>query len=207
VEPVPPVNRPADAGTIIATILSHLAALQNSPQLGSSTITNGALQVTDALGNVTVQVGLLPDGVTFGLGVLPYGGTQLQQVGGTLFVAPPDAVNVATNAAEVAFGAPNLITARIGNSGLALVSVSGYLSTGVAGQQASIKVRLDGTGTPSGFCSASSGAGSVSFTSGSSRMISGLAPGVHSFSLTFSSINDGSGLCNFSKVMMMVQPL
>lgn len=144
----------------------------------------------------------------YGLGVAPAtGGTPgtLQQVGGALYVAAPNTDNV-TNTTWSNFGTPSSITAEIGPSGSALITVTAELSTNnTAGCEPQVGVALDG-GTPVARLAASvATAAGINGTYCRTYRHDGLTAGSHTWQLAYQVGNPGSA--SFDVVAMTVQPL
>ena len=158
----------------------------------------------DPSGTEEVRVGQLnASPQIYGLGVLPYGGSELQQVGGFIGITPTG-VTGATNTAYTAFGGTSTITAEIGPSTTALVSVHADIATGGSNVQGNVGVQLDG-GTWYDFylmsCSATSGA---QVFAGNSNFWTGISPGSHTFTLGYKTAN---GAVTFNDPLLIVQPL
>ena len=174
---------------------------------GGVEVNSNGLEVYNG-STLEVLAGLLSASpVIYGLGVLPHGGSQLQQVGGAISGAVTSASNV-TNTAWAYFTSGAVSAAEIGPSGEALISLNGRISTGTATEQGTLGVGVD-SAAPSGYpvATLSSNAGAVSGTVSIQFVWSGLSAGVHSFSPWYETANNGSSTCSFSEVVLTVQPL
>lgn len=79
---MPEINHPSTAGTMLGDLMARLSRIEHSPQIGSTTISNGALIITDAAGNSLIYLGQLPD-ATYGLAVYDPAGHQLLKLDAT----------------------------------------------------------------------------------------------------------------------------
>jgi len=174
---------------------------------GSVTVDSGGLHVYDASSNEEVRAGLLnATPAIYGLGVRPYGGTHLQQVGGSLQVNAPTASSVTSNGVWTNFGSPSSITCEVGPSGQVEISVSGFLGTFGSNQQGLIGVAIDGTNVGTWASLSVAAAGGVSGFVGSSYTLppGTLSVGSHTFQLQYQT---GANAESFTSVSMAVQPL
>lgn len=141
----------------------------------------------------------------YGVAVAPSTGSApgtLQQVGGSISVAPPDANGVAANTSWTHFGSPSSLTAMVGPSGTALVTTVGYIvvhTTGTTG--GSIGVSVDG-GTPNLWNAV--GQTNTSVLASAQYPVTGLSTGTHTFQLAYQT---GASVVDFDFVTMTVQPL
>ena len=178
------------------------------PVMFIGTDTNGvpALKVFSPTGTEEVRLGEInASPPIYGLAVRPYGGSELQQVGGSITVGPIAALNV-NNTSWTDFGAVSSITADIGPSGLALVSVVAQISTNLANQEGIVGVAVDGVNQGT-WVSISADCPGVSTTLGSTYPVGGtLTPGTHTFQLQYLTANNGSHTVSFYG-SMTVQPL
>lgn len=157
----------------------------------------------DSSGTEQVRVGELSSSpAVYGLGVLPYGGGALQRVGGVSQATGSDVTNV-TSTSPVPVPS-SLVTVELGPSGQAQVTVNTEIATGGGGQEGFCAVSID-DGSPGGGVIASGGSAVNSSTS-STRVYSGLAPGVHTFSLAVW-VGGASANCSFYGPTIIVQPL
>lgn len=169
-------------------------------------IDSTGLHVYNSSGTEEVAAGLLNSSpVQYGLAVLPYGGSLLQAVVGFLTVQPPELDNV-TSTPWTAFGSPNTVTAEIGPSGQASVTVNVGIATNTANEQGLVGVSTDG-GTAVTYASLSSAAGAVSSVVAGQIVVTGLSPGTHTFQLQYQTANDGTSKCSFYGPALIVQPL
>jgi len=146
----------------------------------------------------------------YGVAVLPYGGSTLQQVGGTLFGAITSVVSNAV--AWTAFSPTGLVTAQIGPSGEAEITLVGRIATGDAGQEGFIGVLIDGAttppaGAPQVRASESVGVGGLNVSGTTSWVATGLSAGTHTFQPAFLTANNGALNVGFSGVAVIVNPL
>lgn len=163
------------------------------------------LHVYNDSGTEEVAAGLLnPSPAIYGLGVLPHGGTQLQQVGGFLWVAPP-AVNNVTNTAWTDFGSPSSITAEIGPSGEAAVAASSQLvSATSSGGVPGFGVSIDGGATIQ-LLGGLSMSGIAETFSSTQTVVTGLSAGSHTFQFQYQSANGNQ--VDLDDNFAIVQPL
>jgi hypothetical protein len=154
-----------------------------------------------------VQVGLVSSSPTiYGLAVLPYGGSQLQQVGGAIFAEPQGAPNV-TNTTATPFGGSSSVTCEIGPSGLALVTAQCQIATGAGGQFATVLVQVDGGSWFEFLNVSTSASGGTTVLSGSTYPWGNLTPGTHTFRIGYLTGNNGTATASFTGPVLTVQPL
>jgi hypothetical protein len=165
-----------------------------------------------------VSLGELSSGL-WGLGVLPYGGSQLQQVGGALSALTADEQQSTASWSNLT-GDPS-VTVDIGPSGEALVMIGCRISTGGAANQnmeGVVGVQVDGAATPYGYNSSTpltgpyiyastAAAGGVSVSGTITIQVTGLSAGTHTFSLLYATANISGGSVGFSGRFVTVQPL
>ena len=154
------------------------------------------LEVLDNSGNVEVKLGQLnASPPIYGLGVLPSGGTQLQQVGGFGNVLPAQALNQ-TNTSYLAFGAPNGVTTTIGPSGRALIMLTANIITSGTGM---VGVQVD-----SGLFGSLLVVNNANLLVGDFTVMSGMTAGSHTFTMGY---NTNGVSSSFTSPQMIVQPL
>ena len=141
----------------------------------------------------------------YGLAVRPYGGSLLQQVGGTISVSGLSAINV-TNTTWANFTGTSSVTAEIGPSGEVTISAGGHIGTGSAGQHGYIGVSIDG-GTAVSYADIGSGGGATAGTVGLTNTVSGLTAGSHTFQLQYECSGGSGTTCSFDPASISVQPL
>lgn len=193
--------------------------------LGQDSTGTAALRFRDAAGNVIVQVdvngihiyndagteearfGILNDSpAIYGLGVLPYGGSELQQVAGTQSSDPGHLNSTTVTSWTVPTGA-SALTLEIGPSGAAAVTVTGQCSTGTGGQEAYIGCQIDGASVPVSALVAS-GTGGVSISTAAGPIVVPLAANTnHTFEPVVQTAANGSSTCTFTNVLVTVTPL
>lgn len=162
------------------------------------------LHVYNATGTEEVRAGLLnASPAIYGLGVLPFGGAQLQQVGGVLSALPPDITNASTST-WTNFGSPSEVTCEVSPSGLVLVTVGGEITTSGANVEPFVGVQIDGGGTTHDLLAMSSAGGALNITGGAPLLFTGLSAGTHTFQLQYKVVNPGTA--NFLGLQMLIQP-
>jgi hypothetical protein len=163
------------------------------------------LHVYNSSGTEEVAAGLIAASL-YGLAVLPYGASTMQQVAGTETSAAGALSNTTVTTWTVPTGASTL-TMEIGPSGAAQVNVSGQCSTGTGGQEAFIGCLLDGSTVPVQAL-VSSGTGGVSLSTSKTKVITGLtANTTHTFEPVVETAANGSNNCSFSDVTVTITPL
>jgi hypothetical protein len=235
--------------TVVASLAQRVSNLETSLGNNHGTISNGNLIALYADGNVALVYGLQNDGTfglwqypdtdgaypasptvklgelttsLWGLAVLPYGGSQLQQVGGAISAFTVAEVQTASSSWANLTGDPE-VTADIGPSGEALVTICCKIATGgIANQNVEgvVGVQVDGASTPYGYnastplsgpyISASTAAANGVNVSGTiTCQVSGLSAGTHTFSLLYNTANitGGSPTVGFGPRSISVQPL
>lgn len=190
-------------GTMATAIDNNGVVRLAMGQLGDG---DWGIAVYDASGVEQARMGQLnasPE--IYGLGIRPYGGAHLQQVGGVIGpVISPNATNV-TSAAYTAFGSPNTITAEIGPSGMAIVTVQCDIATGGSNFQGFAGVQLDGAGAWTDFVTLSAAAtGGAQAQMSVGYVLTGLSVGTHTFKIGYRTAN---GQCSFFNPQFSVQPL
>jgi hypothetical protein len=200
---------PANEGWIaqrLADMQRQITELRAAQTLGAATvgsggitIQGGALTLKDATGSTT-----LARLDATGLSVLPYGGTQLQKVGGTLSTPALSAIGVNTSGAFVNFAGSPTITAVIGPSGSVLIGGSFEIDTNTAGIQGGVNVAIDGGVADVEIAKFFIVSGRGALVGGSTFRWDGLTPGTHTFTAQYSTLNAGSVDFNGN---MYVQPL
>lgn len=141
----------------------------------------------------------------YGLAVLPYGGTAMQQVGGGISLSGLSVSGV-SQTGWVTFPAPSTITAEVGPSGSVTIGGSFQLDTNTAGAQASVGVLIGGAGggiVEIGQLFISGGLGTVNGV-GAPIQWGNLSPGTHTFTAQYST--NGVGNCDMYG-SFFVQPL
>jgi hypothetical protein len=199
---MPDIPLPEDLSTYIRGMESRIRALETAPRLQNSSVVDGVTTVNDATGVVRTQFGLLSDG-TYGLAVRNPTGS-LVNVNNTLFpvigsYGPTQ--NVTATAWTLLPSGPS-VSATIGESGRALVTVTCDLGLAVTGMTAYLGFNCPTGNFLSGWLSVSSTvliAGSV----GRPVMVTGLTPGVRTFS-AIAYVTSGTG--QFSQTALIVQP-
>ena len=166
---------------------------------GGVTIQGGALTVMDATGT-TVLARL----DSTGLSVLPYGGTQLQLVGGTLSSGPLSAFGVNTAAAFVDFTGTSTLTAVIGPSGSAMIGGAFEIDVNTAGIQGAVNVAIDGGVSDLEVAKFQVSGATGAYVGGATFRWDGLTPGVHTFKAQY--VTQGAGTVDFAG-NIYVQPL
>lgn len=165
--------------------------------------------VYDDSGTEEVRLGLLNTSPPiYGLGVLPYGGTQLQQVGGTLFGFSGSTYTTTSTAWVAPPGAPS-ITAEIGPSERADVTIGAHIATGDVSQEGYIGLVVDGV-TPPDFTvgtSESVGTGGISSDVFGRFSVTGLSVGTHTFAIEVWTANNATHNVGFSNLALTVSPL
>lgn len=167
------------------------------------TVDNAGLHVYNAAGIEEVRAGKLNTGPDiYGLGVLPYGGTHLQQVVGIMSAQGNDTTNV-TSTTDTAIVNGSL-SAEIGPSGQALITVAAEIATNGVSQEGYLNVYIDGVAdVPAGLAVSASTA--VNVTSSATTVKNGLTPGVHTFALKCH-VSSGA-TCSFYTPVLTVQAL
>lgn len=167
------------------------------------------LHFYDASGTEQVRLGELnASPAVYGLGVLPPGGGSLQRVGGYVWGAADDMTNVVSNGAWITPTNADTVSAVIGPSGLAQVSVNAEIATG--GDNVEGFLGVDCGGTIYGFLGTSVGtAGGMNVSATASYIVSGLATNqVNNFVLQVETANAASGSAvNYYDMRLVVQPL
>ena len=162
------------------------------------------LHVYDDTMTEQVAAGLLNSSpAQYGLGVLPYGGTELQLVGGVLEATGANETGVTSTSWTNVSG--STVTAEIGPSGQAQVQVSVQTATGGAGQEGLCGIVIDG-GSPAYGTALIDGAGSILASVQSTIVLGGLSAGTHTFGLAVKVLG-ASANCSFYTPTITVQPL
>lgn len=163
------------------------------------------LEIFDSNGNVEAKLGQLSiSPAIYGLGVLPDGGTQLQQVGGFLNVVV-GSVTGATNTTYQAFGSPNSVTAVIGPSGQAVVTVQCNITTSGTNVEGFVGVKVDSNPFGTFLLASAGAAGGVNVQAAASFVQTGIPAGTHTWTLGYNTANPGT--VNFFNPTLTVQPL
>lgn len=190
----------------IADLQRQIIELRAAQSLGAATIGSGgitvqggAITIMDATG-ATVLARL----DATGLSVLPFGGTVLQKVGGTLSTPALSAIGVNTAAALVNFTGSPTLTAIIGPSGSVMIGGSFEIDTNTAGIQGAVNVAIDGGVADVEIAKFLVTGGHGAYVGGSTFRWDGLTPGSHTFTAQYST--QGSGTVDFDG-NMYVQPL
>lgn len=200
------VTRPDTMATIINEISNRVLSLETNIGLNNSAINGGALSVYDSAGVLRAQLGLLPNG--------DYGLYIKDSAGNTEEVLPLVSVYAGvtlstTSTTYVALTGSPSVTAVIGASGNAKVTVSAYVTAG-SNATSLVGLVVDG-GTANDVISlGNSSSGSLSMNLQTSRLMSSftgsLTPGSHTFSLKYRSSSVSSS-ATFGAVYIEVQPL
>ena len=181
------------------------------------------LHVYDTSGVEQVRLGELATTPTlYGLGVLPYGASILQQIGGAISSEVTATIDYTTSGTAAANGGPTF-SALIGPSGQALVFSSADIGMETNGDSVEMStwVVVDGdiygpvpgpVGTlnfnPVITPSTTTIAVDITQTLTGTGLLSGLTPGVHTFELWYQfNSATGSGTGSFSNRVLTVQPL
>jgi hypothetical protein len=202
---LPDIPQPENLSTYIRDLERRIRLLETAPRLQNSSVANGTTTVVDGSGVVKTQFGLLSD-ETYGLAVVNPSG-NLVNVNNTLF--PKYGFTYATQnvTATTATALPSgpSVTATIGASGLALVSVFADIGLNQANQTGYIGFINSTTGfIANGWLSITSASAVYpAATSGKSYMASGLPTGSQTFQ-TAAYVSTGN--VNFSAVTIIVQP-
>jgi hypothetical protein len=196
----------------ITDLESLVGRMMNAPSLENATIgqggiriiNDGAISVSDSAGNKRLQLdenGLRqydPSGklilqlgtlnaspAVYGLGVLPYGGTQLQLVGGTLSATGLSASSVNTSNANVTFAGTATITAVIGPAGSVMIGGSFEIDTEASGVKAGVLVNIDSGAAFVEVAAFQVVSGKGTYLGGSTFRWDGLTPGTHTFTAQY----------------------
>jgi hypothetical protein len=203
---VPDIQQPADLSSWMREIEQRLRAVESAPKMQNSSVTNGSTSVLDATGAVRTRFGLLSDG-TYGLEVQNPTGS-LVNISNTVF--PKSALQSGTqnisNTSWALLPSGPSVTATIGASGLAMVTVCADIGLNVTNQTAYVGFYNATSGYKvSGWLSVSSSSGNalVAGTSGKSILVSGLPAGSQTFAAAgFVSTSNA----NYSDPTIIVQP-
>lgn len=175
--------------------------------IGSLSDGTYGVEIFDANGNVVTKLGQLDvSPAIYGLGVLPHGGTTLQQVGGAIAIQASDVLNT-TVTSWTNFGGTSSLSTVLGPSGKALVTVSCNVQCSNPGASGLVGVAIDSNtfgGWVGSNCPVGATGGSTDTTSGSTQLVTGLSAGSHTFQLQYET--DGTA-CSFQTTTMVVQPL
>jgi hypothetical protein len=158
------------------------------------------LAMFNPAGAKVLQVGQQPSGI-YGLGVLQNG--VLQLLSGVLGNFAPASQSTASGTA-VSFGDGPTITATIGTSGSALVSIGGYILTSVAGVPNDIVVAVDGVIPRDGGGIPLLDVEGLTSVFGTA-IVDGLTPGPHVF--THQYYAGGATTATYLHRQLTVQPL
>jgi hypothetical protein len=219
------VNLPPQDGLYAAlkSLDRRLTALENQQNWG---ITDGAgvqrikaglqddgtfgIWIYDGAGNLEVKLGDLTGGA-FGLGVTNQAGV-LQRVSGVVMVEVATAENYSsTSWGDLATPGP-LVTATIGPSGQALLTLCANMNTGTppgGGETALAGLSVDGAAVladPVLKVSAGGGSGGVGTSVSLTYLLGGLSQGSHTFEMKYSVSTTGVA-GSFQDRLLSVQPL
>jgi len=163
--------------------------------------------VSDDSGNVRLQLGTLPDG-DFGLAYFTPG-TSIYQTLWPLVSDYADATISTESTSWTALAGSPTVTAVLGASGDAMVTVSAFIGMGVADSTCSIGLAVDG-GSPEQWVALSSastvGVNATTVRQLSKSGIGALTKGPHTFTLQYMT-TDGSADANFSAQCLVVEPI
>ena len=169
--------------------------------------------IRDGQGNLRVQGGLLQAGFggagEYGIVVADVNGTALEIL--PIYWQEVAALELTTSPTYTDLTTPGpTVTAIIGHSGSAMVTISTYMGVnGIAGSQAGGRVSLaiDGGAAVGDYLyySISSAAGDgIAGNQSTTIVLSGLAPGSHTFEMKYSSFNGGT--THFMTRFLQVRP-
>lgn len=165
------------------------------------------LHVYNDAGTEMVAAGLVDSSPSpYGLAVLPQSGSLVQRVGGMVYALPSDAPNV-TNTTFTAFAGSSSFSIEIGEYGGAPVTVQCSVATGGASQTGKVGVQVDGGAWREFIAVQVSVAGGIFATLGTTYPWTGLSPGAHTFTIGYSTFNNGTSTVSFSSPVLTVQPL
>lgn len=219
---------PDDAVSMILALQKRLDRIENSPQVGNTSIVAGALQILDPLGRLITALGYQPDGsvglaaydpatgtklAMFGrinLSPLQWGLTVKQGAAMQLVAGAVDdyaAVSVTSTGAVLdTFVDGPSVAVTVGPAGLAEVTIGALISPSVAGVDGDVILMVDGTvlRDSGGNVVLHSVAGAEASVS-ASAVISGLGPSAsHTFSHGYT---DFGSRANFQNRFIVVRPL
>jgi hypothetical protein len=157
------------------------------------------LAVYDAAGNKRAQMGVLDNG-DYGLGVNPVGGGTQQEVSPSIGESTNSTITVGTTPTSIVG-----LSATVGASGNALVTIGGYVQNLASNQSGFMYLYVDGVAAPGVQTSVFNSGTPIGSGASRTLLLTGLSPGSHVFSMyAASSTTSDSTVTNAS---IVVQPL
>lgn len=184
----------------------RLHTLETAAPQRFTSMSAGTYTVTDDSGVTRVQFGLLDDG-TYGVGVLDDTGI-LVSLNALVFgveaeeVAATEATS-STSYVDLSTVGPS-VDVTVGPSGRVLIDQSAFIGLSTGAMTAYAGTHIDGVLGPGVLGLSTQTADPIATTVSGRRLVTGLTPGVHTFTMKYKVTSDSA---NYSNRVLTVQPL